>query len=198
MKKLVKRLLDISISIFALVLFLPLWIVIAIIIKLTSKGPVFFIQERPGMHRKIIKVFKFRTMKLGSETMIKGIEVYKDDSRVTKFGKLLRRTKLDEIPQLINILLGSMSLIGPRPERISSLLEYDDNISKRLNMKPGISGLAQVSGNIYLTLKDRYLLDIYYVEHFSLWLDLKIFVRTVFVVIFGEDRYKDKPLIKMK
>jgi len=197
MQKAIKRLIDIVLSLIVLIVFLPIWIIVAVLIKTTSKGPIFFLQERPGQYWKIFKIYKFRTMKLGAEKMVKGQEVMKDDDRVTSIGKFLRRTKIDEIPQVLNVLKGEMSLVGPRPERIASLEEYDDEISKRLNMKPGMTGLAQVSGNIHLDLQDRYKYDVYYVEHYSLWLDSKIIFRTVGVVLFGEDRYIDKSLIDL-
>lgn len=190
-----KRIIDIVVSLKVLLVFLPLWIIVAVLIKATSKGPVLFLQERPGLNKQIFKVYKFRTMKPGSEKMVKGQEVMKDDDRVTSIGKLLRRTKIDEIPQVLNVLKGEMSLVGPRPERIASLADYDDEISKRLNMSPGMTGLAQVSGNIYLSLEDRYKLDVYYVENFSVWLDIKIIFRTVGVVLLGEDRYVNKYLV---
>lgn len=192
-----KRLADILISLVVLVPFLPVWVLIAVLIKLTSEGPVFFLQDRPGKDKKIFKVFKFRTMRPGSEKMVKGVEVMGDDDRVTAVGRFLRRSKLDEIPQCLNVLLGDMSLIGPRPERVASLADYDEEISKRLRMLPGMTGLAQVSGNIYLDLSDRYRYDVYYVEHYSLWLDVKILLRTVGVVLFGEDRYVNKPLVPL-
>ncbi|WP_096437470.1 sugar transferase [Alteribacter populi] len=191
----IKRIIDIAASLIVLLVFLPLWITVAILIKVTSKGPVLFLQDRPGLNKEIFKVYKFRTMKPGSEKMVKGQEVTTDDDRVTTIGKLLRRTKIDEIPQVLNVLKGEMSLVGPRPERIASLADYDDVISKRLNMSPGMTGLAQVSGNIYLSLEDRYKFDIYYVENFSVWLDIKIILRTVGVVLLGEDRYVNKYLI---
>ncbi|KGA96281.1 general glycosylation pathway protein [Alkalihalobacillus alcalophilus ATCC 27647 = CGMCC 1.3604] len=190
-----KRIIDIVVSLIVLLVFLPLWIIVAILIKATSKGPVLFLQERPGLNQQIFKVYKFRTMKPGSEKMVKGQEVMKDDDRVTAIGKLLRRTKIDEIPQVLNVLKGEMSLVGPRPERVASLADYDDEISKRLNMSPGMTGLAQVSGNIYLSLEDRYKFDVYYVENFSVWLDIKIIFRTVGVVLLGEDRYVNKYLV---
>lgn len=193
----VKRIFDICVSLVVLVPFFPVWVIIALLVKLTSPGPVFFLQDRPGKDKKIFKVYKFRTMRPGSETMIKGVEVMKDDDRVTAIGHFLRRSKLDEIPQCLNVLKGEMSLIGPRPERVASLADYDDEISKRLNMLPGMTGLAQVSGNLYLSLQDRYKLDVYYVEHYSLWLDIKILMRTVGVVLLGEERYVDKPLVNM-
>jgi undecaprenyl phosphate N,N'-diacetylbacillosamine 1-phosphate transferase len=194
-QKLIKRIFDVVVSLIVLIPFLPIWVLIAILIKDTSPGPVFFLQDRPGLNKKIFKVYKFRTMRPGSENMVKGQEVMKDDDRITAVGKFLRRSKLDEIPQVLNVLKGEMSLVGPRPERIASLADYTEEISKRLNMSPGMTGLAQVSGNIYLSLGDRYKFDVYYVEHYSLLLDLKIIIRTVGVVIFGEDRYVDKCLV---
>lgn len=195
-QRLIKRIFDLLVSLFIVIFFIPIWIIVAILIKVTSPGPVFFLQERPGYHKKIFKIYKFRTMKLGSEKMVKGQEVMKDDDRITSVGKFLRRSKLDELPQILNVLKGEMSLIGPRPERVASLEDYDDEISKRLNMLPGMTGLAQVSGNIYLSLQDRYKLDVYYVEHFSLWLDIKILFRTVGVVLWGEEKYLGKELVK--
>lgn len=191
----IKRIFDIVISLIVLILFLPIWILVALLIKFTSTGPVFFLQDRPGLHKKLFKVYKFRTMRPGSDKMIKGQEVMLDDDRITSIGKFLRRTKIDEIPQVLNVLKGEMSLVGPRPERISSLEDYTDEISKRLNMRPGMTGLAQVSGNIYLSLEDRYKLDVYYVENYSLWLDIKIILRTIGVVLFGEDKHVNKLLV---
>lgn len=194
-QRFIKRIIDIVVSLIVLLVFLPLWIIVSILIKATSKGSVFFLQERPGLNKQTFKVYKFRTMKPGSDKMVKGQEVMKDDDRVTSIGKFLRRTKIDEIPQVLNVLKGEMSLVGPRPERIESLADYDDKISKRLNVSPGMTGLAQVSGNIYLSLEDRYKFDVYYVENFSVWLDLKIIFRTVGVVLLGEDRFVNKYLI---
>ena len=192
----IKRCFDILVSLVILVPFFPIWVILALLIKCTSPGPVFFLQDRPGLHKKIFRIYKFRTMRPGSEKMVKGQEVMKDDDRITPIGKFLRRSKLDEIPQILNVLKGQMSLIGPRPERVASLEDYDDEISKRLNMLPGMTGLAQGSGNIYLDLRERYKLDVYYVEHFSLWLDIRILLRTVGVVLLGEEKYKDKSLIR--
>lgn len=191
----VKRLADIVISLLVLILFSPLWLLTALLIKLESPGPVFFVQDRPGKGRKTIRVYKFRSMRPGSEKMVKGVEVMRDDDRVTAVGRFIRRTKVDEIPQCLNVLKGEMSLVGPRPERMASLADYDEEISKRLNMRPGMTGLAQVSGNIYISLADRYRLDVYYVEHFSLWLDIRILLRTVGVVLLGEARYRGRPLV---
>lgn len=181
----IKRLMDILMALVLIIILALFWIIISIIIKLTSKGPVVFAQERPGRYREIIKVYKFRTMYLGSEQMIKGKEVTKEDDRITPIGHFLRRFKVDETLQALNVLKGNMSFIGPRPERIASLDDYTDEISKRLNMLPGLTGLAQVSGNIYLSLEERYALDIYYVENYSLWMDIRIIFRTVGVILFG-------------
>ncbi|PKM44121.1 MAG: sugar transferase [Firmicutes bacterium HGW-Firmicutes-8] len=196
-QRVIKRAFDILAAFLVLIVFLPIWLMIAILIKVTSPGPVFFIQERPGFHRKLFKVFKFRTMKIGSEKMVKGQEVMKDDNRITSIGKFLRRIKIDEIPQMLNVLKGEMSLAGPRPERVASLADYTEEIEKRLNVRPGLTGLAQISGNIYLPLEDRYKLDVYYVEHFSLCLDIRIIFRTVGVVLRGEEKYVDKCLVNL-
>lgn len=193
----VKSAFDAGISLFLLLFFLPVWLAIAIGIGITSKGPIFSIQESLGYHKKTIKVYKFRTMYQGSENMIKGQKVTPDDDKITRMGHFLRRTKIDEVPQLINVIKGEMSLVGPRPERMASLQDYNEEISKRLDMLPGMTGLAQVSGNIYLDLSGRYKLDIYYVEHFNLLLDMKILLRTVGVVLFGEEKYKDRPLVRL-
>ena len=193
----IKRLFDIVFSLCGLIIFFPFGVIVAILIKLTSPGPVFFLQNRPGLHGKIFKIYKFRTMKPGSEKMVKGQEVMLDDERITPIGRFLRRTKIDEVPQLLNVLKGEMSIVGPRPERIDSLADYTEEIAKRLNMRPGLTGLAQVSGSIYIPLEERYKFDVYYVENFSLWLDLKIIIRTIGVVIFGEDKYVGKPLVDL-
>ena len=192
----VKRLADIVISLLVLVILSPLWLLTALLIRWTSPGPALFVQERPGKDRVLFQVYKFRSMRLGSEKMVKGVEVMRDDDRVTPIGRFIRRTKIDEIPQCLNVLRGEMSLIGPRPERVASLADYDEEISKRLKMRPGMTGLAQVSGNIYISLEDRYRLDVYYVENFSLWLDIRILLRTVGVVLLGEERYKERPLVE--
>ena len=175
----IKRLFDIIVSFLLSMLLLPIWILFAIVIKVTSRGPVLFIQERPGYKGELFNIYKFRTMKQGSEKMVKGVEVTNDDQRITSIGKFLRRTKLDETPQLINVLIGNMSLVGPRPERVESLKDYDAEISKRLLMRPGMTGLAQVSGNI------------------NILLDCKILLRTIGVVLLGEEHYVSKQLVNL-
>lgn len=193
----VKYILDCVLAVIILLVLAPFLLVVAVLIRSESPGPVLFIQKRPGYHGKVFDVFKFRTMYVGSERMVKGQEVTKSDPRITGVGKVLRRLKIDEIPQLFNVLLGHMSLIGPRPERIESLQDYDEVIKKRLNMRPGMTGLAQVSGNIYISLTQRYRYDVFYVENYSLLLDLRILLRTIGVVLFGEERYANAPLMKL-
>lgn len=185
----IKRAFDIIASLVVLILFLPIGLIISLIIKLDSEGPVFFLQERPGKGTKIFKVFKFRTMRPGSEKMIKGREVFSDDDRVTRIGKFLRRYKIDELPQLLNVIKGEMSLVGPRPERIDYLDEYTQEELKRFNMRPGLTGLAQVSGNIHISLDERHRKDVFYVDNFNLLMDIKIIFLTVGVILFGEDKF---------
>jgi undecaprenyl phosphate N,N'-diacetylbacillosamine 1-phosphate transferase len=186
---LIKRCLDLIVSLFLIVFLIPIWLIVGMIIKIDSIGPVLFIQKRPGKGTEIINVYKFRTMRQNSEIMLKGKEVMLDDDRITKVGKFLRRYKIDEIPQLINVLKGEMSLIGPRPERIESLSDYNTEELKRFNMRPGMTGLAQVNGNIFISLKERYQYDVYYVENFNIFLDLVILFKTIGVVIMGERKF---------
>lgn len=192
MKKLqlvIKRIFDIIASLIVIVLLFPIGLIISLIIKLDSDGPIFFLQERPGKNTNIFKVYKFRTMRPGSEKMVNGKEVFGDDDRITKIGKFLRRYKIDELPQLLNVIKGEMSLVGPRPERIDYLNEYTHEELKRFNMRPGLTGLAQVSGNIHISLDERHRKDIYYVDNFNLLMDIKIIILTVGVVLFGEDKF---------
>lgn len=181
-----KRCMDLAIVFIFGIGLLPLWLLIALWIKLDSKGPVLFIHQRPGFKARPFGVFKFRTMREGSESMIKGKEVSLKDSRITKFGRFLRRTKLDEMPQLINVLLGQMSVVGPRPERTEYLTEYTAEEMLRFEMKPGMTGLAQVNGNICISLQERHAYDLSYVRNFNLCLDIKIIAKTVLVVFWGE------------
>lgn len=186
---LIKRIIDFVASLLILVLLSPFFVVIAIAIKTTSKGPIIFKQQRPGLHQQIFEVYKFRTMKPGSETMIAGKEVLSDDDRVTGVGRYLRRFKVDELPQILNVLRGEMSLVGPRPQRIDYLDQYSQEELKRFDMLPGLTGLAQVSGNIYLSVEERTQKDLEYVKNYSLLLDSNIVLKTIGVVLFGEDKF---------
>ncbi|WP_088007055.1 sugar transferase [Indiicoccus explosivorum] len=185
----VKRVIDSVAALSVLALLSPVLTVIMFWIKVTSEGPVLFKQKRPGLHGAIFEVYKFRTMRIGSEKMTKGQEVMLEDDRITFIGRYLRRFKIDELPQLINVLKGQMSLVGPRPQRIEYLNDYTEEEKKRFDMLPGLTGLAQVSGNIFLTVEQRNKKDIEYVENFSLLLDTKIILKTFGVILFGEQKY---------
>lgn len=195
----IKRLFDICASILLIILLIPFWIVIPILIKFDSCGPVIFKQQRIGLRGKPFIIYKFRTMvqdadsvfnkKVDRSNLDNFIFQDKDDPRVTRVGKFLRHTSLDELPQVFNVLIGNMSLIGPRPEITKIANLYDEHQRERLNMKPGISGLAQVSGRGELELKDTIEFDIRYIRDFSLLLDLKILLRTIVVIFKGEGAY---------
>ncbi|MGC8979143.1 sugar transferase, partial [Caldisericum sp.] len=164
----------------------------AILIKLDSKGPVFFLQERVGKDGKIFRVFKFRTMTTDAPEKTKGKYIDKDNPYVTRVGKILRRTGIDELPQLINVLKGEMSLVGPRPTLPYQVAKYNDFQKKRLLMKPGITSWALIHGRNKLTWDERIKYDVWYVENWSFWLDLKILFKTVWVVATGEGLYAER------
>ncbi|HEY6807045.1 MAG TPA: sugar transferase [Pyrinomonadaceae bacterium] len=205
--RLLKRTCDIVISALAIGLLFPLWLLIAVLIKLDSRGPVFYSQERVGMDGRLFLVFKFRTMKAGADSEVHrqyqkafiagraeanlgddGKPTYKlqADPRITRIGKLLRRTSLDEVPQLLNVLMGDMSVVGPRPPIPYEVEAYELWHRKRLDMKPGLTGLWQVSGRNRLPFEEMVRLDLFYIENWSLLLDLKIILRTGLVMIGGE------------
>ena len=184
-----KYLFDKVVSLIALVILLPLFLVMAVLIKIDSKGPVFFMQERVGKNGKIFKTFKFRTMIAGADEKTKGVYIDKENPYVTRMGKFLRRSGIDELPQVINVLKGDMSFVGPRPTLEYQIKKYNDFQKKRLLMKPGITGWALVNGRNMLTWPERIKLDVWYVEHWSFWLDMKILFKTVWVVARGEGLY---------
>ena len=205
--RLVKRTFDLIASALAILFLLPVWLLIALLIKLDSKGPVFYTQERVGMDGRMFLLYKFRTMKADADP-----EIHKEyqrafiagrseanlgdaakptykllaDPRVTRVGKWLRRTSLDEVPQLLNVLMSDMSIVGPRPPIAYEVESYDLWHRKRLDMKPGLTGLWQVSGRNRLPFEEMVRLDLFYIENWSLLLDLKIILRTVFVMLGGE------------
>jgi exopolysaccharide biosynthesis polyprenyl glycosylphosphotransferase len=204
--RILKRTFDLVVAALAIVLLFPVWILIALIIKLDSKGPVFYTQERVGMDGRLFLLYKFRTMKAGADpelhreyqrAFIAGRAeanigndnkpTYKllADPRITRTGKVLRRTSLDEVPQLLNVLLGDMSIVGPRPPIPYEVEAYELWHRKRLDMKPGLTGLWQVSGRNRLPFEEMVRLDLFYIENWSLLLDLKIILRTVLVMIEG-------------
>ncbi|MDD5689510.1 MAG: sugar transferase [Caldisericia bacterium] len=183
---LVKRIFDIIASGLALIILLPIFAIIGIFIKLDSKGPVFFIQERVGKDGKIFRAYKLRTMVDKAEKIGLGYEIAKDDNRITRVGKHLR-WGIDELPQLINVFKGDMSLVGPRPTLKHQVEQYTEWEKRRLEMKPGITGWALVNGRNKLSWKEKIEMDIWYIDHWSIWLDLKILLRTIWVVIFTRE-----------
>ena len=178
-----KRLLDLGVSAVGLALLAIPFAFIALAIKLDSPGPVFFRQERTGLHGRRFRVWKFRTMVVGAESRGLGLTVARGDPRITRVGRFLRDFGLDELPQLINVLIGQMSLVGPRPTLPYQVEHYDERQRRRLTVKPGITSLAVVSGRNALTWAERIELDLQYVENWSLGLDLAILVKTLWVVL---------------
>jgi len=182
-----KRALDLVLAIPAIAGLLPLFVAIVILVKLTSPGPVFFNQKRLGRLGQIFVAYKFRTMLDRERTQ--HVEIRKDNPEVTVVGALLRRFKLDELPQLLNVLKGDMSLVGPRPPLPEQMADYDRESVQRLQVRPGLTGLAQVSGGTQMSWRERWQYDLQYVRQLSPTLDLRILVRTVMVVVLGEARF---------
>jgi undecaprenyl phosphate N,N'-diacetylbacillosamine 1-phosphate transferase len=186
-----KRLLDILCSITILPVLSPFLLLIAVLIKLETPGPLFFLQDRVGKDLNEFQVYKFRTM-TDEKHEVKNMVGQSDG--ITTVGYYLRRFKIDEIPQLINVLKGEMSMVGPRPSINSLLEEMSQEEIRRYSVRPGMTGLAQVCGNIHLSWKDRYEYDLKYVNNVSLTNDILILLRTVLIVLKGEDKFIDKPL----
>jgi exopolysaccharide biosynthesis polyprenyl glycosylphosphotransferase len=189
---LIKEVFDKVISFLALFILAIPFLIVAIAIKVDSRGPVFFLQERVGKNGKLFKTIKFRTMYVGADERTKGKYISKDDPNVTRVGKFLRRSGIDELPQLINVLKGDMSIVGPRPTLKYQVEKYDDFQRKRLLMKPGITGWALINGRNKLTWEERIKMDVWYVEHWSPWLDLYIIFKTFYVVAKGEGLYAER------
>lgn len=189
-----KRSFDIVLSLLALIILSPVFLIIAILIKLTTEGPVFFLQERIGLRGQVFKIIKFRTMIVNAEHIADGIRVRSEnDSRITKIGRFLRATSLDELPQLINVVAGSMSICGPRPPvtyvPYKGYENYPEEAKKRFEMRPGITGLAQAKVRNSATWSERITIDVQYVNNFSLWLDIKVIALTVKRVFISESIY---------
>jgi len=194
--KVLKNVIDITAAAVILVLFCPFFLIIAILIKLDSKGPVFFTFTRVGKGGKDFTAYKFRSMVQGASNMGAGIAIVKDDSRITRAGKFLRAWSLDELPQIINVLKGDMSLVGPRPALRHQVEKYSEFEKKRLLVRPGITGWAQVNGRNLISWRERIKLDIWYIENWSLWLDAKILVRTPPVVLSRKGLYGEGGVVK--
>lgn len=184
-----KRCIDLLGSVFGLILLTPMFLIIAILIKITMPGPIFFMQERVGKNKKAFSILKFRTMKVDNVAE-KNLDFAKDSQRLTPLGKVLRRLKIDELPQLVNVAIGDMSLVGPRPTVMQQVDKYTEYEMQRLTMRPGMTGLAQINGNITLAWSQRIEYDIQYIRNFSIGLDLSILLKTILIVLLGEARYK--------
>jgi len=200
-----KRLLDLLIAIPLLILISPLWLFIVLWIKKDSPGPAIFKQQRVGRGGLPFTIYKFRTMVPNADAVMKAkieqlkqegkfdpdnfVFQEKDDPRITRSGRFLRKTSLDELPQLLNIINGTMSLVGPRPEVPEIVETYMPEQRTRLDMPPGVTGLAQINGRSELALAETLKYDVEYVKNWNFWLDIKILWKTVFVVLAGKDAY---------
>ncbi|HOV99613.1 MAG TPA: undecaprenyl-phosphate glucose phosphotransferase [Bacteroidota bacterium] len=191
--RIIKRTFDIIFASIILILFSPLFLFLMILVKIDSRGPIFYLQERIGMDGEIFHVIKFRSMKVDAEKQSGPVWAKKDDPRTTRVGKFLRRFSLDELPQLINVLKGDMSIVGPRPERPYFVEQFKKEIPKYLDrhrVKTGMTGWAQVNGlrgNAPIAQRTQY--DLFYIENWSLAFDIKIILKTIYAVLFGKDAY---------
>lgn len=178
--KLIKRFMDFLIAALSIIIFSPLLIILAILVRVKLGGPVIFKQERPGLNGKVFKLYKFRTM---TDAKDENGNLLDDEYRLTSFGKKLRSTSLDELPELYNILNGDMSIVGPRPLLVKYLPLYNDEQKRRHDVRPGLTGLAQVSGRNAITWTEKFNKDIEYVDNVSLGLDISIFFKTIYCVL---------------
>ncbi|HEY8361531.1 MAG TPA: sugar transferase [Tissierellaceae bacterium] len=183
-----KRVFDIIFSLIGLIIAFPIMVIFSILIVLETPGSPIYCQERVGKNGKHFKIYKLRSMYKDAEA--NGAQwAEKDDPRVTKMGRFIRRTRIDELPQLFNVLKGDMSIVGPRPERPIFTYKFNEEIPgfiNRLKVKPGITGWAQVNGGYELTPAEKLQYDLYYIENRSLWLDIKIILKTVKIILTGE------------
>ncbi len=177
--KLIKRLFDILFSLLGLIILSPIFLIVALLVRMNLGSSIIFTQERVGLNNKIFKMYKFRTMK---DSRDKNGKLLPDGNRLTKFGKLLRSTSLDELPEFVNILKGDMSFIGPRPLLVEYLPLYNDEQIKRHNVLPGLTGLAQINGRNSISWGEKFKFDVWYAENWSLMLDVKIFLLTIYKV----------------
>ena len=177
---LLKRVLDLTVSIVGLILFAPIFAAIALLVWITMGSPVLFRQLRPGLHGEPFIIFKFRTMK---EIRNEQGELFPDEMRITAIGRFLRKTSLDELPEVFNVIKGEMSLVGPRPLRMEYLDRYTSEQARRHEVKPGITGWAQVNGRNAISWEEKFKYDVWYVDNWSLFLDIKILCLTVIKVL---------------
>jgi len=191
LRRFFKRIVDIFIALPSVVILLPVFVVIFVAVKLTSKGPAIFKQDRTGLNGRPFIFYKFRTMRLDVDPFGPSPKSG-DDPRLTRIGRFLREHSLDELPQLFNVLIGEMSIVGPRPLYVSQIAEWDQRQKKRLLVKPGITGLAQISGRGRLTREEKLELDVKYVETASFLADIKIVIATIGQVLGREGIYEKR------
>ena len=181
----IKYLLDKIFSFILLVILSPIFILIAILIKLDSKGPVFFIQQRVGKDNKLFNIYKFRTMVPDAINIGSGVYTEENDPRITRTGRFLRKTSLDELPQFINVFKGDMSLVGTRPPTLDEVVKYNNPHHRRISFKPGITGMWQISGRSDITDFDEVVrLDTSYIDDWNIWKDIVIIFKTIYVLLF--------------
>jgi lipopolysaccharide/colanic/teichoic acid biosynthesis glycosyltransferase len=184
----IKRIFDVILSVIGLIILSPVLLLIAIAIKIESKGTVIFKQERLGLYGKVFKIYKFRSMYIGAEK--DGVYEFKNDARVTKIGRILRKTSLDELPQFVNIIKGDMGIIGPRPVLTYHpwpFEKYSEEQKKRFLVRPGVTGLAQINGRKDLLWDQRIKYDLEYIDNISFGLDVRIFFKTIIKVLTMQD-----------
>ena len=183
-----KRAFDICASFVLIVMLIviPVFIIVPVLIRLTSKGPAIFTQERMGKDEKVFKIYKYRTMLIPEESLDENGEMLEPKARITKIGRILRKTSIDELPQLFNVLEGTMSIVGPRPTLPYQAERYNEEQKKRHLMRPGITGYAQVNGRNDLTWAEKIEYDLEYIENYNFWLDIKILFKTIAVVFKSE------------
>lgn len=189
-KRFFKRVIDIILSLFALILLSPIMIITAIVIKIGSKGPIIFVQKRIGKDAKTYNIYKFRSMVQNAEKTGSGVYSEKGDARVTKIGRIIRATSIDELPQLVNVLKGDMAIVGPRPPLTYHpwpIEEYSKKQRRMFEVRPGITGWAQVNGRKLVEWNKRIELNVWYVDNCSFWLDCKIALMTLFKVVASKD-----------
>ena len=185
-QRVLKRILDIAVAVTALIILSPVMLITAVMIKLDSKGPVLYSQERVGLYGKTFFVHKFRSMKQDAEAKCGSVLAAEGDPRITKFGRFMRATRLDELPQLFNVLKGEMSIVGPRPERpffVKQFIAQKPEYDYRHNVKPGITGLAQIAGKYNTSAYDKLIYDLLYIQDFSVKTDLMIMLQTFKVLL---------------
>lgn len=187
MYSIVKRATDVVVAFILCVLLSPLALILALLIKIDSPGPVLYKQVRLGKKQRPFSILKFRSMTVDSARDI--TQTFGHSPGVTRMGKVIRRCKVDELPQIINILLGDMSIVGPRPSLPDLVSQIDPHYLRRYSVRPGLTGLAQTNGNVFIDWEDRCKYDLEYIDTMSFATDLKIVCKTVLVVLFGEDRF---------